>query len=82
MRSSQERGQGGPQALYLAPSMGVQLITARGRAPGGSQVCGSLQCPASSLLASPECPLQLSHLYSSTSTIVPGRPPPGSEALC
>ena len=91
MRSSQEQGQGGPQALYLAPSLVVQLVTAGGEGAGWVDSCvGHSPAPTPPLLASPKCPPLLSHLSSLTPTVVPGRylctaepgrPRAGSDAL-
>lgn len=45
-RSSQERGHGGPQRLYSAPSMAVQLVT-EGRQDGLRAVWGHPPWPVS-----------------------------------
>lgn len=81
-RSSQERGQGGPQGLYSAPSVELQSVTVGGGGGAESRV----GCPPQPL--SPKSLLQLSCLCSLPpapipdrylGTTRPGRPPPGPE---
>jgi hypothetical protein len=75
-RSSQERGQGGPQGLYSAPSMALQLVT--GRAEWSESRLETLAC-LPGLLPSFFCSWDHPILSRYLGMAEPGRPPPGPE---